>query len=66
MNSQCSYGANVYNQSGVNDHIGYQSIRLDKYIPVKSGDEFIVKFKNNLTVVGSVRLKAEPQFKCKL
>ena len=53
-------GANVYNQSGVNDHIGYQSIRLDKYIPVKSGDEFIVKFKNNLTVVGNVRLKAEP------
>ena len=53
-------GVNVYNQSGVSDHMGYQSIRLDKYIPVRSGDEFIVKFKNNLTVVGSVRLKAEP------
>ena len=53
-------GVEVHNQSGVSDYMGYASIRLDKYIPVKKGDEFIVKFKSNLTAVGAVRLNVEP------
>ena len=53
-------GVNVLNQSGVNDFMGYHSIRLDKYIPVKKGDEFIVEFKNNSTALGTVRSDTEP------
>lgn len=53
-------GVEVHTQSGVSDFMGYASIRLDKYIPVKKGDEFIVKFKSNSTALGSARLNAEP------
>ncbi|MBQ2651977.1 MAG: hypothetical protein IJF83_00325 [Methanobrevibacter sp.] len=53
-------GKNVHNQTGVNDNMGYLSFKLDKYIPVKEGDEFIVKFKNNSTAFGSARYNVEP------
>ena len=52
-------GVEVHTQSGVNDFMGYASIMLDKYIPVKKGDEFIVKFKSNSTAVGSARSNVE-------
>ena len=48
-------GENVYNQTGVADYFGYSTIKLNEYIPIKKGDEFIVVFKSNETFIGSAR-----------
>ena len=48
-------GENVYNQTGVSEKTGYLTIKLNKHIPVKKGEEFAVVFKNNDTSLGSAR-----------
>ena len=40
-------GVKVHTQSGVSEFAGYRTIVLNKYIPIKTGDEFKVVFKNN-------------------
>ncbi len=40
-------GVNVHSQTGVSEFPGFRTIVLDKYVPVKEGDQFKVVFKNN-------------------
>ncbi|MDO5860906.1 lectin like domain-containing protein [Methanobrevibacter sp.] len=40
-------GLKVHTQSGVSEFAGFRTIVLNKYIPIKTGDEFKVVFKNN-------------------
>lgn len=40
-------GEKVHTQSGVSEYPGFRTIVLNKYIPVKTGDEFKVVFKSN-------------------
>ncbi|WP_405295682.1 C1 family peptidase [Methanobrevibacter sp.] len=40
-------GQKVHNQSGISDFAGFKTIVLDKYVPIKTGDDFKVVFKNN-------------------
>ena len=37
----------VHTQSGVSEFAGFRTIVLDKYIPIKAGDQFKVVFKSN-------------------
>ncbi|WP_405294692.1 lectin like domain-containing protein [Methanobrevibacter sp.] len=37
----------VHSQNGSSEFAGFKTIILDKYVPVKSGDDFKVVFKNN-------------------
>lgn len=37
----------VHSQSGVSEFAGFKTIVLDKYVPVKTGDNFKVVFKSN-------------------
>ena len=37
----------VYNQTGVSPYYGYHTIKLDKYVPIKNGDNFVVAVTSN-------------------
>ena len=47
-------------QKGVSEHMGYSTIKLDKYVPIKKGDVFTITFKNNSTAYGSARFHVRP------
>lgn len=40
-------GKKVHSQNGVSEFAGFKTIVLDKYVPIKKGDDFKVVFKNN-------------------
>ena len=40
-------GTKVHSQSGVSEFAGFRTIVLNRYIPIKTGDNFTVVFKNN-------------------
>lgn len=46
----------VYNQKGVSDFGGYETIKLNKLVQIKKGDTFKIKFKNKLFAAESLRI----------
>ena len=50
-------GAEVLTQNGVSPYCGYHTIKLDKYIPIKEGDEFSVYITSNVVPInGNTRV----------
>ncbi len=49
-------GVDVYSQKGVSKFGGYETIKLNKYIQIKKGDVFKVKFKNTLFYRHNLRI----------
>ena len=50
----------VHTQKGTSKFGGYETIKLDKYVPVKKGDVFKVTFKNTACVAHDLRI--HPQY----
>ena len=46
----------VHTQKGISKLSGYETIKLDKLIPVKKGDTFKITFKNMLYVTNNLRI----------
>ncbi|WP_298524257.1 C1 family peptidase [uncultured Methanobrevibacter sp.] len=53
-------GKAVHHQSSTSDFMGYECIKMDKYIKINKGDVFEVVFKNSANAVGSVRFDTQP------
>ena len=46
-------GAEVLTQNGISPYYGYHTIKLDKYIPIKQGDEFSVYITSNAVPINA-------------
>ncbi|MBE6496887.1 MAG: hypothetical protein E7Z81_01180 [Methanobrevibacter sp.] len=49
----------VYNHEGVSTFGGYETIKLNKFIQIKKGDNFKIAFRNILHVVTNLRIHVE-------
>ncbi len=49
----------VYTQNGISKFGGYETIKLDKFVQIKKGDTFLIKFKNMLFYDRLLRIHVE-------